>query len=65
MANEVREVGSLLAGETGKATRYLKELEHARSQCAWKDIPELARKVQKHAPHRHCRGALALLNVTY
>ncbi|KAI9661643.1 MAG: hypothetical protein M1821_008881 [Bathelium mastoideum] len=51
-AGQLRDVGDLVGGETGKAARYLKELEQARSQCLWKDIPELARKVQKHAPHR-------------
>ncbi|KAL9079732.1 MAG: hypothetical protein Q9157_001405 [Trypethelium eluteriae] len=58
VGSQLREVGSLLTGENGKAARYLKELEQARSQCRWKDIPELARKVQKHAPNRPCKALL-------
>ncbi|KAK4956114.1 hypothetical protein LTR66_013379, partial [Elasticomyces elasticus] len=37
-----------------KATRYLGLLDTARCNAQWQDVPELARKVEKHAPHRKC-----------
>ncbi|KAF2714972.1 filamentation protein-like protein [Pleomassaria siparia CBS 279.74] len=37
-----------------KASRYIAQLEEARCAGRWKDVPELCRKVEKHAPHRRC-----------
>jgi hypothetical protein len=37
---------------TEKAVRYLRILDQARCQGHWLEVPELARKVEKHAPHR-------------
>ncbi|KZF19123.1 hypothetical protein L228DRAFT_234326 [Xylona heveae TC161] len=40
--------------ETEKASRYIHQLDVARCDGQWHNIPELARKVAKHAPHRKC-----------
>ncbi|KAF2680673.1 filamentation protein-like protein [Lentithecium fluviatile CBS 122367] len=40
--------------ESTKAQRYISELDEARCAGRWKDVPELCRKVEKHAPHRRC-----------
>lgn len=40
--------------ESEKALRYIEQLDDARCAGRWKDIPELTRKVAKHAPHRQC-----------
>lgn len=37
-----------------KAAHYLKALDDARCEGDWSAIPELARKVRKHAPTRSC-----------
>ncbi|KAI1335509.1 hypothetical protein F5Y15DRAFT_397552 [Xylariaceae sp. FL0016] len=37
-----------------KAALYLSRLEDARCDGAWDDVPELVRKVRKHAPDRSC-----------
>lgn len=37
-----------------KARRYLGLLDAARSDGKWPEVPELARKVEKHAPQRKC-----------
>ncbi|KAF1983401.1 hypothetical protein K402DRAFT_396640 [Aulographum hederae CBS 113979] len=42
-----------------KATRYLAELDKARCTGRWTELPELARKVEKHAPHRACLALTA------
>jgi hypothetical protein len=42
------------APESEKAQRYLQLLDEARCASRWTDIPELCRKVEKHAPHRKC-----------
>ncbi|KAF1995121.1 filamentation protein-like protein [Amniculicola lignicola CBS 123094] len=42
------------APESEKALRYISQLDEARCAGRWKDIPELCRKVEKHAPHRKC-----------
>ncbi|KAH4055194.1 hypothetical protein HBI49_204750 [Parastagonospora nodorum] len=42
------------APESEKAQRYLQQLDEARCAGRWQDIPELCRKVEKHAPHRKC-----------
>ncbi|KAF2176791.1 filamentation protein-like protein [Zopfia rhizophila CBS 207.26] len=40
--------------ENEKALRYITQLDEARCAGRWKDISELCRKVEKHAPHRRC-----------
>ncbi|KAF2654221.1 hypothetical protein K491DRAFT_483969 [Lophiostoma macrostomum CBS 122681] len=42
------------AHENEKAARYIAQLDEARCAGRWKDVPELCRKVEKHAPHRRC-----------
>ncbi|KAL6704636.1 hypothetical protein ACN47E_008033 [Coniothyrium glycines] len=42
------------APESDKALRYLQQLDEARCAGRWADVPELCRKVEKHAPHRKC-----------
>ena len=37
-----------------KGARYLKDLDQALCNASWSEIPELARKVEKHAPTRRC-----------
>jgi len=37
-----------------KAGRYITALDAARSNGAWNEVPELVRKVTKHAPQRRC-----------
>lgn len=39
-----------------KATRYISSLNTARCDGSWNELPELIRKVTKHAPQRQCRG---------
>jgi hypothetical protein len=40
--------------ESDKATRYISSLNAARLNGSWTEVPELVRKVDKHAPHRTC-----------
>ncbi|USP78650.1 hypothetical protein yc1106_05924 [Curvularia clavata] len=42
------------APENEKAKRYIQQLDEARCAGRWTDVPELCRKVEKHAPHRKC-----------
>ncbi|KAL4807790.1 hypothetical protein BDV18DRAFT_136054 [Aspergillus unguis] len=42
------------ARESEKAQRYIVALDNARSQNKWDEVPELIRKVNKHAPHKTC-----------
>jgi hypothetical protein len=42
------------AVESEKAQRYIQQLDDARCAGRWQDVPELCRKVEKHAPHRKC-----------
>ncbi|KAL4819448.1 hypothetical protein BDW67DRAFT_154587 [Aspergillus spinulosporus] len=42
------------ARESEKAHRYVVALDNARSQNKWDEVPELIRKVNKHAPHKTC-----------
>ena len=37
-----------------KATRYIDLLNNARLTGSWAEVPELVRKVNKHAPQRQC-----------
>lgn len=41
-------------GDPSKAAKYIAQLYEARSNGQWQDVPELARKVEKHAPSRKC-----------
>jgi hypothetical protein len=43
------------AVESDKALRYIQQLDEARCAGRWKDVPELCRKVEKHASHRQCQ----------
>ncbi|KAI9374920.1 hypothetical protein BJX61DRAFT_495969 [Aspergillus egyptiacus] len=40
--------------ESDKGHRYIVALDNARCQNKWDEVPELIRKVTKHAPHRTC-----------
>ncbi|KAH6622189.1 filamentation protein-like protein [Boeremia exigua] len=40
--------------ESAKAAGYIQQLDEARCAGRWKDVPELCRKVEKHASHRRC-----------
>ncbi|KAH7074480.1 filamentation protein-like protein [Paraphoma chrysanthemicola] len=42
------------APESEKAQRYIQQLDEARCAGRWSDVPELCRKIEKHAPHRKC-----------
>ncbi|KAL4800986.1 hypothetical protein BDV19DRAFT_352505 [Aspergillus venezuelensis] len=42
------------ARESEKGQRYILALDNARSQNKWDEVPELIRKVNKHAPHKTC-----------
>ncbi|KAF1831220.1 hypothetical protein BDW02DRAFT_572268 [Decorospora gaudefroyi] len=42
------------APESEKAQRYMVQLDETRCAGRWKEVPELCRKVEKHAPHRKC-----------
>ncbi|KAM6527106.1 hypothetical protein FSOLCH5_003177 [Fusarium solani] len=37
-----------------KAVQYMHQLDHARCDGNWDVVPELVRKVRKHAPDRAC-----------
>lgn len=41
-----------LRGNHEKAARYTTQLYDARCNGQWQNVPELARKVEKHAPNR-------------
>lgn len=43
--------------EPDKAPRYLDLLDTARCNGKWQEVPELARKVEKHVPRRKCTFA--------
>ncbi|KAF2841577.1 hypothetical protein M501DRAFT_1014377 [Patellaria atrata CBS 101060] len=45
--------------ENEKATRYLSLLDDVRCNARWSEVPELARKIEKHAPHRKCLALTA------
>ena len=44
--------------ECTKVSKYLELLDSARSDQNWVEVPELLRKISKHAPHRECKGGL-------
>lgn len=41
-------------GNAEKGQRYTAALDQARSQGKWDEVPELIRKVTKHAPQKTC-----------
>lgn len=41
-----------------KGVRYLGLLDQALCNGQWSEVPELARKVEKHAPERKCTASL-------
>ncbi|KAJ5104502.1 hypothetical protein NUU61_001849 [Penicillium alfredii] len=43
-----------MGGNAEKGQRYIAALDQARSQGRWDEVPELIRKVTKHAPQRTC-----------
>ena len=43
--------------ELDKAQHYIDLLETTRCAGRWEEVPELARKVEKHAPTRKCTSA--------
>ncbi|KAF2750065.1 filamentation protein-like protein [Sporormia fimetaria CBS 119925] len=45
--------------ESEKAARYIAQLDEARCSGKWEAVPELCRKVEKHAPHRRCLALTA------
>ncbi|KAJ4324145.1 hypothetical protein N0V94_001501 [Neodidymelliopsis sp. IMI 364377] len=46
----------VMGSESAKAAGYIQQLDEARCAGRWKDVPELCRKVEKHAPHRRSRS---------
>ncbi|KAJ5689133.1 hypothetical protein N7462_003525 [Penicillium macrosclerotiorum] len=44
----------MAGGNAEKGQRYIASLDQARAQGKWQDVPELIRKVTKHAPQRTC-----------
>ncbi|KAL3465818.1 hypothetical protein BJX64DRAFT_251918 [Aspergillus heterothallicus] len=44
----------MTARESEKGLRYIVALDSARSQSKWDEVPELIRKVTKHASHKTC-----------
>ncbi|KJK64287.1 hypothetical protein P875_00138276 [Aspergillus parasiticus SU-1] len=44
----------MAARDSDKGRRYIAALDNARCQNKWDEIPELIRKVTKHAPHKTC-----------
>jgi tetratricopeptide (TPR) repeat protein len=46
--------GASSAANPEKGARYLAQLDQALCNASWSEIPELARKVEKHAPTRRC-----------
>ena len=41
-----------------KGKRYLASLDQALCNGSWGEVPELARKTEKHAPERKCTSSL-------
>ncbi|RVX69808.1 hypothetical protein B0A52_06453 [Exophiala mesophila] len=46
-----------------KASRYIEHLDSARTSTTWSEVPELIRKVSKHAPNRKCLIQAAKLDL--
>ncbi|KAF2457063.1 hypothetical protein BDY21DRAFT_415202 [Lineolata rhizophorae] len=45
--------------ESDKAQRYIAQLDAARCNGRWDEVPELVRKIEKHAPGRKCLALTA------
>jgi cargo-transport protein YPP1 len=50
--------------DSDKAARYMQSLDNARCTGQWHEVPELARKVAKHAPHRKTLALVARSEAT-
>lgn len=48
-----------------KADRYISLLNTARCDSNWQDVPELVRKLKKHAPHKKCTFTLSYQKSMY
>lgn len=48
-----------------KASRYIEQLSKARCDARWPEVPELARKVAKHAPWKTCLATTARTETEY
>lgn len=46
--------------EQTKAIRYVHLLDEARCRADWAGVPELVRKVRKHAPKRECENHITM-----
>jgi hypothetical protein len=46
--------------EQMKAAQYIQQLDEARCEGNWDAVPELVRKIKKHAPHRNCTSSMPL-----
>ncbi|KAJ5495400.1 hypothetical protein N7539_000516 [Penicillium diatomitis] len=44
----------MAGGNADKGQRYITSLDQARAQGRWDEVPELIRKIRKHAPTRTC-----------
>ncbi|PVI07644.1 filamentation protein-like protein [Periconia macrospinosa] len=44
----------VIVSGSDKASRYIAQLDEARCAGRWNEVPELCRKVEKHASHRRC-----------
>ena len=53
------------ARESEKGQRYILALDNARSQNKWDEVPELIRKVNKHAPQRKGKPDYVRLEPAY
>lgn len=49
-------------GREEKAQRYIALLDEARANTKWSEVPELIRKVTKHAPQRKCKSGRTFSN---
>ncbi|KAJ5099786.1 hypothetical protein N7532_006787 [Penicillium argentinense] len=55
----------MAGGNAEKGQRYIASLDQARAQGKWDEVPELIRKVTKHAPQRTCMFAIDSLSHTH
>lgn len=46
--------GSIKGANADKGVRYVSLLDQALCNGNWDDVPELTRKLEKHAPGREC-----------
>ena len=50
----------MLQREQTKAAHYIQQLDEARCEGNWDTVPELVRKIKKHAPQRTCMSSIGL-----